>query len=212
MTAAPHQPPRRPSLVNAEDLPDYPIDRDQGLEGHHFMRLAHNRWLNSTMYLLGDYEVQGVAMAMFCHAQNGRPIGTLPANEPELSALLRIPLAHWRALCARDIGPMHGWARCRCGDEVRLMHKVVLDVLQDTLRKVSERDLSKEDRAISARRDRLVKALIELGCSKEVIADPVLIGRIDMWLLESCKGNRTRLAYIRALEHAKRAGWLGGEG
>jgi hypothetical protein len=107
---------------------------------------------------------------------------------------------------------MHGWARCRCGDEVRLMHKVVLDVLQDTLRKVSERDLSKEDRAISARRDRLVKALIELGCSKEVIADPVLIGRIDMWLLESCKGNRTRLAYIRALEHAKRAGWLGGEG
>ena len=88
------------------------------------------------------------------------------------------------------------------------MHHVVLDVLQDTIRKVEERDLSKDDRAIAARRDRLVKNLLELGCNRAVVDDPVLIGRLDGWLIETCKGNRTRVAYMRALEHASKERWF----
>lgn len=211
----PQQSPRpQPSPLRAvpvDELPEYPIPREMRLDGHHFTRWAHNRWLNSSMHLLADYEVQGVARAMFDLAQNGTPIGTLPANEAELAALLRLPLDRWRNLCARDMSPLHNWQTCRCEGEVRLMHKVVLDVLQDTLRKVEERDLSKEDRAIAARRDRLCKALIELGCAKAVTDDHVLIGRLDLWLMETHKGNRTRVVYIRAMEHAIRSGWLGSQ-
>lgn len=201
--------PARLAVIDVADLPDYPIPRDMRLDGHHFTRWNHNRWLNSRMYLMASLAVKGAARDLFDHAQNGSPIGTLPSADDELAALMRVPVQHWRALCDEPIGPLHNWQRCRCGDEVRLMHPVVLEVLQDTIRKVEERDLSKEERAISARRDRLVKALLELGCLKAVIDDHILIGRIDLWLLETWKGNRTRIAYLRALDHAQRSGWLG---
>jgi hypothetical protein len=201
-------PQRSLTPVPIDQIEDYPIGRETRLDGHHFTRWNHNRWLNSSLHLLGDYEVQGMARAMFDLAQNGNPIGTLPANEAELAALLRVPLPVWHAVCNRPVSPMHNWVRCRCGNEVRLMHPVVLEVLQDTIRKVEDRDLSKEERAVAARRKRLVSGLASIGCSNDMVNDHVLIGRMDQWLIDTWKGNRTVQSYISALDHSVKSGWM----
>ena len=200
----------RPHLqpVPPVDLPDYPIDRETRLDAHSFMKWWHHRWLNSAMHLTGSYEVQGIAFALFNIAQNQSPVGSLPDDHYMLARLLRIDPAHWSDLCARAVGPLHGWTRCLSDGEVRLMHPVVLGQVSDALERREARTLSTEDAAERQRYKRLREGLTKIGVGPAVLDDGVLMGRLDGWLSAQWKGNRTRAAYEAVMVQAGKEGWF----
>ena len=201
-------PPRGPRLFDTGKLPDYPVDQDERLEGHYFTKFWHDRWLNSQMHLTASLEVQACALNLFFLSQKQTPVGTLPDEETILAKLLRIDLVLWRDLCARQITPLHGWSPCRCGDEIRLSHPVVTEVVLDAIARREARETSNSQKAVYQRLRRLREALGNLGCSRNVLGDELLIERMDEWLLQHCSSRRTHTAYGRALQHALADGWI----
>jgi len=185
-------PPSAPRLINADELPVYPVDRDERLEGHYFTKFWHDRWLNSQLHLTATLEVQACALNLFFLSQKQTPVGTLPDDDAILAKLLRIDLALWRDLRTRRI----------------LNHPVVTEVVLDAIARREARETSNSQKAVYQRLRRLREALGGLGCSKAVLANDLLIERLDEWLLHHCHGRRTHSAYGRALQHAAADGWF----
>lgn len=198
-----------PRLVSMEDLPQYPIPRDARLDGNSFVKWHTGRWLASKTFKLMPWEHQGMARALFDLCQMESPIGTLPDDDDELAFMLRVELRRMKELRQMDFGPLRNWSRCLSANEVRLMHPMVTMQVQDALERRALAQLSKEDRAVKMRLDRLVRGLEHQGCSKAVVADDVLIRRIDEWLGEHHKGNRTEAVYRSAILHAVQMKWIG---
>jgi hypothetical protein len=199
--------------VSSDPMPEYPLSSDMRLEGHTFVKWQFNRWLNSDLALLGSYEVKGVARELFDIAQNQTPIGTLPDNDLHLARLLRLDLHVWQELRVRPMGPLHNWRPCRIageGNQVRLMHPVVLAMILDVIERREVKSLSKEEAAVRKRMERVRTGLQKIGVRAEVVEDAVLIGRMDDWLTRQWKGYRTTAAYEAALSEAVRANWLNG--
>jgi len=193
-------------VVDAGSLPEYPIPRDQRLPTHYFFPLQFNRWLNSGLHLKGSYEVQGVAIALFCLAQNQSPVGTLPHDDVLLARLLRIEESKWRDLCRASVSPLHGWELCHAEGEVRWMHHVVLEVIEDALARREARSLSAQSRAREKRIERMVKAFRDMKAPEALLQDTVALEAIEDYLAQTCRGNRTMAVYTRALH------WAGAEG
>ncbi len=195
------------SVVDAAELPIYPHDGLR-MESHYWVQWHHARWLNSEAHLVADYEVQGVMRALYDIAQMQYPTGTLPDDDVQLSRLLRLDLVKWRALRRMDFGPLRGWVPCLCGDRVRLMHPVVTEVVGLAVEQRERREIANNEKATAQRLKRLRDGLRALGLSDRVLADDVLVDRIDGWLLEHCPGQRRQPTYARALDHAQHAGWF----
>lgn len=201
------------TLIEPTSLTPYPIDREERLPELAFVKWFPSRWLNSSGHLRCSYEVQGVARALFDLATAQSPIGTLPDDNEELAALLRLPLASWLALRGLgDRGPLRNWEPCLCAGkgagEVRLMHHVVLASLQDVLNRREARELGRGRQAISKRVQRLREGMRGAGLSADQIADEALMKRIDDWMAANCTGNRTAAQYQCAFEHAVRQRWI----
>jgi hypothetical protein len=195
--------------VSAQDLPEYPIARDERLPELAFVKWVPSRWLQSSGHLKCTYEVQGMARALFDLATAQSPIGTLPDDTEELSILLRVPMPHFAALRALGPrGPLRNWVRCTSAGEVRLMHPVVMAMLEDVLHRRQTRELSREAQAEAKRLERLSKGLKAAGLSDAVLGDAILLARLDEWLSANWKGNRTPLAYLRVVEAAAKAKWI----
>ena len=79
----------------------YPLPRDLRIPTHYFITWWHNRWLNSSLHLTGSYEVQGVALALYCIAQNQSPMGTLPVPADKNSLIM---------VTIEDLRPIRVWA------------------------------------------------------------------------------------------------------
>lgn len=195
-------------VVDCTDLPEYPVSRDMRLDAHAFVKWHHNRWLNSPLQLCGSYDAKGMARDLYDLAQNQCPVGTLPDDDVMLSRMLRLDLAHWQSMRPQPFGPLHGWVRCLSEGEVRLMHRDVLEQVQDALSRREMRSLSKEEAAERKRFERLREGLGKLGVTGVVLDDGVLMARLDVWLAQNCKGNRTRAAYEAVLVEAHQKGWL----
>lgn len=196
------------SAIGSDGLPEYPIPRDQRLQTHYFFPLQFNRWLNSNLHLKGSYEVQGIAVALFCIAQNQSPVGTLPHDDVLLARLLRIDEARWRDLCRSAVSPLHGWTLCRSESEVRLMHPVVLEVLEDVLARREARSLSAQSRAREKRIERMVAAFRGMSAPSALLEDRHALEAIEDYLSETCRGNRTAAVYLKALQWAGATGAL----
>ena len=201
-------PPGKFRLHDVSKLPDYPIAPDERLESHYFVSFWFNRWLNSDFRLRAGAEVRAYGLDLFFISQNQSPVGTLPTDEVVIAKLLMIDLAHWKDLCKREITPLYNWTPCRCGTKVRLMHPVVTEQAQDAIARREAREASNSQKAVYQRLRRLREALGDLGCSRDVLNDDLLIERMDGWLLQHCSGRRTHSAYGRALKHAAADGWL----
>ena len=198
-------------LVDAEaGLPDYPWPREFRLPTHYFFPWHHARWLNSRMHLVGSYEAQGVALALYCLAQMQAPIGTLPDDDELLARMLRLDLARWRELRRSDQGPLAGWFRVNCEGEVRLAHPVLIEVLQDVTNRRERREQSKDARARDRRIDRMKAALASMGVSDGVLADRAVVEELEGYLSAVHQGNRTAAVYTRALRWARDQGILNG--
>lgn len=207
--------PRTPLLlpVSLDDLPEYPIAPEDRLDGNSFVKWSTNRWLASKTFKLMPWEMQGMARALFDMCQNETPVGTLPDDDEELGFMLRCDARRVRELRGMEFGPLRNWSRCVCAGQgngqVRLMHPVVLEQVRDALERRSLALLSKDEKAVTMRLERLRKALLTQGCSKEVVADDILINRMDAWLNEARKGKRTEAVYRSAILHAVQQRWMG---
>lgn len=200
-------------LVEAGALPDYPAELiDARMTSDYFTVFWHDRWLNSELCLTARMDVQGAALNLFFIARKQNPIGSLPVSDTMLAKLLRIDLEYWQELCGRPITPLHHWQKYRADDKIIYGHPVVIEVALDALNRREAREIENSEKARYQRLRRLREALADLGCSKAVVADDVLIERMDEWLAEHHRGQRRRQAYERALEHAARAGWFNERG
>lgn len=201
------------SLIDPADLPVYPIEREERLPELAFVKWQPSRWLNSAGHLRCSYEVQGVARALFDLSTAQSPIGTLPNDDEELAALLRLPIQNWMALRGLgDRGPLRNWELCLCpgkgAGEVRFMHHVVLASLQDVLSRRESRERSRGQQAVVKRVQRLREGMVAAGLSPAQAGDEALMKRVDDWLTQVCTGNRTAQHYARAFEHAVRQRWI----
>lgn len=195
------------------DLPVYPIAADERLDGNSFVKWATNRWLASKTFKLMPWDMQGMARALFDMCQNETPVGTLPDDDDELAFMLRCDVRRMGELRRMEYGPLRNWARCLCrgatGDQVRLMHPVVVEQVRDALERRAVAMLSKEEKAVAMRLERLRSALLAEGMHKDAVADDVLINRLDAWLNDTRKGKRTVAVYRSAILHAVQSGWVG---
>lgn len=196
------------NLVSVSALPEYPIDRAMRLDGNSFVKWHTARWLSSKTFKLMNWEYQGMARALFDLCQNESPLGTLPDDNAELAFMLRVDSRRMAELRAMEFGPLRNWSRCQCEGEIRLMHPVVLAQVQDAIERRELSKLSKEDQATAKRLSRLENALLANGCSQHVVADPTLMQRIDAWISETHRGNRTQAVYRSALLHALQSRWF----
>lgn len=194
----------------------YPIPRHERLDGNSFVKWQHLRWLASDMHLMASFEVKGMARDLFDLAQTQSPPGTLPIDRAQVARLLRVDAVHFDGLCRQPYGPLRGWSPCVTDDgEGRLFHPVVLEQVRDAFDRREAKALANNAKAIAARRERMVAALRAMGCAEAMLADDVLIDRMDAWLAQNWKRRREAPAYQKVLDHAAREGWFGprrGEG
>ena len=153
--------------VETDDLEEYPFPRGTRLESHSYFQFHYDRWLESDFYTRtarkGDWDVQGLAVAIWCKARKQDPVGhdalgpvadcgpagSLPAD---LEGFLR-----------RDPSPLYGWRLCRVGSEVRLMHGVVTEVVAAAIGSRNKNARSRGGRPGAQALTRLRRALKDLG-------------------------------------------------
>ena len=200
-------------IVAVEELPDYPSDLiDAPPAADFFIKFFHIRWLNSRLHLTASQQVQGMALNLFMISRSQNPMGSLPNDETVIARLLRVTQDEWRSAAAQPIGPLHGWRQYRAGEQIVLGHAVVIEGCQDAIHRREARDASNEEKRAAQRLKRLSETMQAIGCDKMLYSDPVLVQRIDEWLLSNHNGQRRRPQFDalirRALDHAVRLGWI----
>ncbi|QRF66365.1 hypothetical protein [Ponticoccus alexandrii] len=144
---------RHLSSVPSEPLPDYPISAAENLDSHYFLQWNLKRWRGSAFKKTCDPVVGWYGFNLFCIAQDGRPVGTLPDDPSQLAFDLHLSVDKFEDLCRLNPSPLHGWYRVRCDNgEIRLAHKVVTECVQEALK-------GKRDNAAKNADDRMRKRL-----------------------------------------------------
>ncbi len=117
--------------VDLDAIEEYPLGSDERLDSHGFLQWEFRRWMSSDMRWNGTHEVKSMWFELINLAYSETPVGTLPESASRLARMIEPSVAreHFEALCNLEFGPLHGWRRCRCGDEIRLMHPVVTRVV-----------------------------------------------------------------------------------
>jgi hypothetical protein len=198
-------------IEDGAGIPVYEIGPEERLDGNSFVKWNTGRWMASRTFKLMPWEMQGMARALFDFCQSETPVGTLPNEDDELAVMLRVDTRRIKELRALEFGPLRNWTPCLCDGRVRLMHRVVVEQVKDAIERRAMAALSKEEKAVAMRLDRLRKGLMKEGWSKDVVRDDVLIQRIDDWLMEHRKGGkRTEAVYRSAMLEAVRQRWIGG--
>ena len=185
-------------LVDGNEIDIYPISASERLDSHYWMRWNLKRWRGSEFRKKADPEVGWFGFQLFCIAQDGTPIGTLPCDDQQLAFDLNLPLERWKALLERKITPLHGWHRVQCDNgEIRLGHKVVMLVAQEALKSRRQATERAEKRKLNKRHIDLQDMVERIG-AKQLLADPAFIERFNEWLEEHYEGVQRREAVIRA--------------
>jgi hypothetical protein len=117
--------------VHDDDLPEYPIDPDARLDSHGFVQWEFRRWLSSDMRWNGTHECKSMWFELVNLAHSETPVGTLPNDMKRLARMLQpvVERDHFETLLKLEFGPLHGWVRCKAGDDIRLMHPVVTRIV-----------------------------------------------------------------------------------
>lgn len=172
--------------VSVDDLPEYPFTLDDRLDSHYFMAWERRRWLNSEMRLRGTPECRALFFDLINISYDQAPLGTLPDDQDLLAKMLMVDAAHFRQLCRLEFGPLHKWTHVRCGNEIRLMHPMVVKSLQDAMARREDNRAKNEAANASKRLQRL--RITVAGYHKELAANDAAIRWIDEWLVsEGCE-------------------------
>ncbi|WP_435988549.1 hypothetical protein [Sulfitobacter sp. SH24] len=203
--------------VDGISLPEYPEELcDPRLTSDYFTMFWHDRWLSSTLHLTAPMAVQGAALNLFFLSRKQTPVGSLPVDDKVIARLLRVDLSDWLGWMAQPVTPLHNWRRYEYGEGEVYGHPVVIEVARDALQRREVRKASVENKAIYQRQQRLVDVMREMRCDKALLADKVLVERLDAWLMQNHSGQRRmpqfEASVTRALNHAVHQGWIGGKG
>lgn len=193
------EPSKKPvRLVGSGNMPDYPISAGDRLDSHYFLQWNLKRWRGSEFRKKADPEVGWFGFQLFCIAQDGSPIGTLPCDDQQLAFDLNLPLERWQALLKRDVTPLHGWYQVLCDNgEVRLAHDVVTEVAIEALGSRKRNAAAAEARRLNKRLADLREMIERLG-AKRLLSNPGFVERFNDWLEEHHPGVQRREAMIRA--------------
>lgn len=179
------------------DFPEYPYAADLRLPTHHFLPWQHRRWLNSRMRLLGRLEVRAIAIDLFSISQDQTPVGTLPNDAEELCILLNVSPQIWDDLARLDIPPLYGWYECKCGDEIRLAHPVVLEMIGEALNKRQEAAARATAGQQRMRLKRLADTMQRVaGGSSRLAANPAAVERVAEWLDSHCESGKWSATWV----------------
>lgn len=169
--------------VATDDLPDYPLTRDDRLDSHYFMVWERRRWLNSGMRMKGTPESRALYFDLINISYDQSPVGTLPDDLDLLAKLLFVDAGHFRSLAKMEYGPLHKWARCLCdGEEVRLMHPMVVKTLTDAISRKEDNRARTEAANSKKRRQRLREVIA--GYHVELAKNDAALLWMDAWLTE----------------------------
>lgn len=187
-------------IDHTSDLPEYPIPKGERLESHSFFLFHYQRWLESDLFTMGTWEVQGVALALWCKAQNQDPVGTLPQSPRHIAARLGMKIEEWERLMRFDPNPLHNWTPCTVGDEIRLMHPVVTEVALAAYEGHVKGDDRKEADKDRTRMKRLKDSVQKLS-GERFANNEMYLAQLDAWLInEFPSGNRTVQRLLRGME------------
>lgn len=178
----------RLALVDMSEIEEYPLTRDDRLNSHFFMVWERRRWLNSDMRLKGRAECRALYFDLINIACDQSPVGTIPNDMEVLAKLLMISESEFKTLCQLEYGPLHKWRPCRCGDEVRLMHPVVLDMLIEAVSR-KEDNRAKMEAANTVKRVQRLRATVA-GLQTELSKNDAAVKWMDEWLLKQSVGYR----------------------
>ncbi|NIZ09295.1 hypothetical protein [Pseudooceanicola sp. HF7] len=185
-------------LVDAGEFETYPISAQDRLDSHYFLQWNLKRWRGSEFRKKADPEVGWFGFQLFCIAQDGTPIGTLPSDDQQLAFDLNLPLERWQGLLRRDISPLHGWRRVQCDNgEIRLAHDVVTEVALEALKSRNRHASAQEQRRLNKRLADL-RTMIEHIGAKRLLSDPHFVERFNDWLDLHHGGVQRREALVRA--------------
>lgn len=182
----------------AEGLPDYPISTKDRLDSHFFLQFNLKRWRGSEWRKKVDPECGWYGFQLFCIAQDGSPIGTLPCDDYQLAYDLNLPLEQFQKLCRRDVGPLNGWSQVLCDNgEVRLAHPVVTEVALEALSSKRRNSEASAKRKLNKRLADLRVMVEQLG-AKRLLAQPQFVERFNDWLELHHEGAQRRETLVRA--------------
>ncbi|RMC37512.1 hypothetical protein [Paracoccus alkanivorans] len=173
-------------LAAVDDLDEYPLTAEVRLDGHYFMAWERRRWLNCDMRLKGTAECRALYFDLINISYDQSPVGTLPTDHAVLAKMLFIDRDHFSQLCRLEFGPLHKWRRVRCGDEVRLMHPMVLRSLTEAISR-KEDHRARSDAASAAKRLLRLRSSLA-GYQAELAQNDAAVRWIDEWLVkEGCE-------------------------
>lgn len=185
-------------LVETGDLAQYPISAHDRLDSHYFLQWNLKRWRGSEFRKKVDPEVGWYGFQLFCIAQDGSPIGTLPCDDQQLAFDLNLPLERWQGLLKRSITPLHGWCKVQCNNgEVRLAHPVVTEVAVEALGSKKRNAAAAEQRKLNKRLSDLRDMVERIG-AKQLLNTPAFVERFNDWLEQHHEGVQRRESTIRA--------------
>lgn len=187
--------------VPDDGLPEYPFGRDDRLETHYFLTFHVDRWLNSELRLTIDWQYRGLALDLFYLAQKQSPVGTLPRDDRQIAKLLHMDHLEWMVVLQAERSPLYKWTECLCEGEIRLMHPVVLEMVQDAFQHREKNKRNQLDRAQAGRLKTIEAHLEKMGVAG-IARDPITLEWLDEWLVENKpEGRRTTQAWTaRALQ------------
>lgn len=189
-------------MVDASSLFEYPIQKGERLDTHHFMPWKFDWWLHSELRLRAEKDVRAVAFDLFCIAQKEDPVGTLPTDDLLLARLTGETLEEWQRLMKRPITPLHKWKQCQCSNgEIRLYHETVLKIAKEALGlrddKLAKLEADRDRKRILALPDLMARA----GAPRGMIENDIKIAQFDQFLIDNYSGKQRRVAFVRqALE------------
>lgn len=176
----------RATLVDLDQIEEYPLTVDDRLDSHYFMPWERRRWLNSDMRLRGTPECRALYFDLINISYDQAPVGTLPVDLDLLAKMLFVDHAHFTQLCKLEFGPLHKWIRVRCGGEIRFMHSMVLRSLQDAIAR-REDNRARNDAANVAKRLQRLRSTIA-GYHADLARNDAAVRWIDEWLqAEGCE-------------------------
>lgn len=186
-------------MARTEDLEDYPISASERLDSHYFLQWNLKRWRGSEFRKTVDPTAGWYGFQLFCIAQDGCPIGTLPDDDRQLAFDLNLPLEEWELLKRRPVSPLHKWERVRCDNgEVRLAHPVVTEV---ALEAVGGKKRNEQKNAEDRMRKRL-KGIRDALATKipggsRIADNDELVNRLSDWIEDEYPGGSVTVKRIQ---------------
>lgn len=189
------------SVVNMDrrgSREDYPISASERLDSHYFLQWNLKRWRGSEFRKTVDPEAGWYGFQLFCIAQDGCPIGTLPNDDRQLAFDLNISMEKWEVLKQRDVSPLHNWKEVNCDNgEIRLAHPVVTEI---ALEAIDGKKRNKQKNAEDRMRKRL-KGIRDALASKipggaRIADNDELVNRLSDWIEDAYPGGSVTVKRI----------------